>query len=858
MFDIINKSGLDLGPLEGLIHEFMPFAQERHGFRNPPKLFLLGDKENAANPLGKTGGYNPDSMEISVYVTGRHPKDILRSLSHELVHHNQNERGDLSDIISTTLGYAQDDPHMRDMESEAYEQGNLCFRDWEDGRKKQLQESIYYNQPIVADGSENMSEKQTLNEWKNNEINHLLMKKFGLMREERKQSDDVAAANAAAQNYHEDESGEKRNTDEDEEEEDDEDSAPVNESIKKLDNNISQLLKEDWARKWLPQILQPDDQLQGAPRWLKQYGEWSPWGTGKPGTSFAREYAVGPTDKLRGMESKETYEHETAQAKNDAIMAVADILTLGGPMALRHLSKLAKGSSAAKSVVDDVLAQWAKQTPKKYISPKLARSQFEKGMTKGQYRGPKPPELPPEALMGKEYLTVGPRTAPTPRPRSSTEFIPDEFVRAISPPTQLPGGRRPFRQHVTQQTQKPTKVSAENIAKETEAAERAATSAAEVTAGIKGSRRWGPKEWKNFAETGGAGRTIEDLAGLGKSGAGEMSRIRHLINSGAIPKWMLAGAGIEAGYGALESDEKFIDAIRTGQFQGPLGEYLISKIRPELLAMSGKKPKSREEIDREISYLRSLGGDFAGMPIQPSIDIDEIALYEFGKPIKELTDEEKEEFNEKMSRASKDADAEYAKKYPEAFMGSEMYPYYLLSRREGEGGRISPYERRLIDQETKVLRPGFVPTQEIKTFSDALSIEDKYRAYFDPNEDFFKEYGDYLNKGQSYSELRSYGLTDKEIYNIRAVEKAQEKKNQILRLSDEELRRLGFAEDVIQRVKEFKNLQAPQSSEPPERKFYEDAPSAWDDLNEVLDLDKNYYNVLRKNIKELLTKDSGE
>ena len=31
------------------------------------------------------------------------------------------------------------------MEAEAYLEGNMCFRDWEDTHKKQLQESNYYS-----------------------------------------------------------------------------------------------------------------------------------------------------------------------------------------------------------------------------------------------------------------------------------------------------------------------------------------------------------------------------------------------------------------------------------------------------------------------------------------------------------------------------------------------------------------------------------------------------------------------------------------------------------------------------------------------------------------------------------------
>lgn len=248
MLDIFNQSGLDLGPLEELIQEFMPFAQERHGFQHPPKLFLLGDEENAANPLGKTGGYNPDNMEVTIYVSGRHPKDILRSLSHELVHHNQNERGDFSDMVSTALGYAQEDPHMRDMEGEAYREGNLCFRDWEDGRKKQLQESIYYETVITEDGGEDMSKKTPLKEWKDNEINSRLMEKFGLTREAKSgESDSITFVEDTTyeKQINEDEDDDDGGEDDDEEDDSSDESESTNESLTTLHNDIAQLLQEE-------------------------------------------------------------------------------------------------------------------------------------------------------------------------------------------------------------------------------------------------------------------------------------------------------------------------------------------------------------------------------------------------------------------------------------------------------------------------------------------------------------------------------------------------------------------------------------------------------------------------------------
>ena len=70
-------------------------------------------------------------MAITIYVDGRHPKDIMRSLSHELTHHAQNCAGQFENSGPTYEGYAQTDPHLRKMEEDAYLRGNLVFRDWE-------------------------------------------------------------------------------------------------------------------------------------------------------------------------------------------------------------------------------------------------------------------------------------------------------------------------------------------------------------------------------------------------------------------------------------------------------------------------------------------------------------------------------------------------------------------------------------------------------------------------------------------------------------------------------------------------------------------------------------------------------
>jgi hypothetical protein len=148
-YKITNNTTKDIGILEKLVGQFYPYAQKTMGFNKPTSIVFSSDVENAQNPLGNTAHYNPNINEITVYIDYRHPKDIMRSLSHELVHHTQNCRGEFADGAVTEEGYAQTNPHLREMEREAYELGNLCFRDWENQYNINLQENKKMNEETL-------------------------------------------------------------------------------------------------------------------------------------------------------------------------------------------------------------------------------------------------------------------------------------------------------------------------------------------------------------------------------------------------------------------------------------------------------------------------------------------------------------------------------------------------------------------------------------------------------------------------------------------------------------------------------------------------------------------------------------
>lgn len=121
------------------IKQYYNYAKEYLKIDKAPKLKFIEDEKNSDDFLGKTGYYNPENMTIHLYITNRHPKDIVRSFAHELIHHYQNLNEKLpKEIMHKTqeVDYASKDMHLRDMEREAFEKGNMMFRDWTDSLKK--------------------------------------------------------------------------------------------------------------------------------------------------------------------------------------------------------------------------------------------------------------------------------------------------------------------------------------------------------------------------------------------------------------------------------------------------------------------------------------------------------------------------------------------------------------------------------------------------------------------------------------------------------------------------------------------------------------------------------------------------
>lgn len=166
---IINSANIDLSQIEPLLKNLLVTIKQKLNLETLPAIKFLSDPKNSKNPLGQTAHYEQGKNLVSVFTDARHPKDILRSIAHEMIHFCQDLRGDLSKLGSTSPNYAQEDGHLRKMEEEAYLKGNMIFRDWEDEykTKNNLRESrmIYeskkrgLSQTPVALSNEQLYEK---------------------------------------------------------------------------------------------------------------------------------------------------------------------------------------------------------------------------------------------------------------------------------------------------------------------------------------------------------------------------------------------------------------------------------------------------------------------------------------------------------------------------------------------------------------------------------------------------------------------------------------------------------------------------------------------------------------------------
>jgi hypothetical protein len=115
----------------------------------PKVKFINGDSENAREFLGKTAYYDPNNFTIILYTEGRHPKDIVRSFSHEMIHHIQNLEDRLGDVSTTNT---MEDDNIDKLEQEANLIGTTTFRNWTDSLNESKQVGVIYHYTTFENG----------------------------------------------------------------------------------------------------------------------------------------------------------------------------------------------------------------------------------------------------------------------------------------------------------------------------------------------------------------------------------------------------------------------------------------------------------------------------------------------------------------------------------------------------------------------------------------------------------------------------------------------------------------------------------------------------------------------------------
>lgn len=109
-----------------------------------PRVKIINDDiKNAKNILGRTAYYDPRDKSITLYTLNRHPKDVLRSYAHEMIHRIQDNEDRLNNVNTTNTN---EDSNLQELEKEAYLNGNIIFRNWEDSikNKKYIKEYKEY------------------------------------------------------------------------------------------------------------------------------------------------------------------------------------------------------------------------------------------------------------------------------------------------------------------------------------------------------------------------------------------------------------------------------------------------------------------------------------------------------------------------------------------------------------------------------------------------------------------------------------------------------------------------------------------------------------------------------------------
>lgn len=101
----------------------------KHNFTVKPLPHIVLNNKKQKGFFINTGNYIHAENKVTLYINGRHPKDVLRSLAHELIHHKQFADGRITDDMCDDPEIINNDAIVQ-FEAEAFLKGNLAFRTW--------------------------------------------------------------------------------------------------------------------------------------------------------------------------------------------------------------------------------------------------------------------------------------------------------------------------------------------------------------------------------------------------------------------------------------------------------------------------------------------------------------------------------------------------------------------------------------------------------------------------------------------------------------------------------------------------------------------------------------------------------
>jgi Zn-dependent peptidase ImmA (M78 family) len=85
------REEIEAMPKKAIVKKFIDFVVDNLGIYGKVNVILTNKKDG----ITTTAVYQPYDSTIKIYIKNRAIVDVLRSLAHEMVHHKQNQRGEL-------------------------------------------------------------------------------------------------------------------------------------------------------------------------------------------------------------------------------------------------------------------------------------------------------------------------------------------------------------------------------------------------------------------------------------------------------------------------------------------------------------------------------------------------------------------------------------------------------------------------------------------------------------------------------------------------------------------------------------------------------------------------------------------